>query len=200
MRILPMSLRDVLTDRHAVVLLKILYDNEVLQKSSYTMKLSYAKTRLNLMLAPKDSARALADAGLVAMDILDNDVVLAITSKGKEFIEVFDQLVDLFRPKIVQPRSVSVKYELVGMEKKILALTYRIGKEAGTDKISLKTLVQDLYPYDQSGKAGIVSRYVSRLEEIGLMRRSKEGREAFVEITEVGSKTIREQYLKELMR
>ena len=195
-----MHLRALLNDRTAINILKILYDNEVLEKSSYTMRLSQAKQKLSLAAMPVSSAELLSSAGLMAFDRVNGDCVMSITNKGKEFIEIFDQLVDLCRPQIAETRAVRIRYELTGIEKKILIIAYRIGKEAGTDFIALKTLVQELYPYDQKGKTAIVSRYIRKLEEIALVERKKDGRNTVVKLTEKGFKTIREQYLRELMR
>ena len=196
-----MVLYPLLMDRVAIRTLKLLYDNEVLEKSSYTLKLSDTQRRLGLSSMPSSSADLLASHGLIALDAVNGDKIMSITEKGKEFIEIFDQLIDLFKPKIIEEKqAVRVRYELTGLEKRVLILTYRISKEAGTDFITLKTLVQEIYPYDQKGKTATVSRYVKKLEEIALVERKKEGRNSFVKVTDKGFKTIKDQYLKELVR
>lgn len=195
-----MKLYPLLKDRNAVNILKLLYDNEVTNRDSYTLSLSEAKKRLGMLLPPKESALRLSSFRLIAIDSVDNDYIMSITNKGKEFIEVFDQLIELLQPDKVGKKAISIKYELTINEKKILALAYKISRESGMDYIALKTLAQELYPYNQQGKTSIISRYVSKLEEINLMKKKREGRETFVNVTDKGLKTIREQYLKELMR
>lgn len=194
-----MKLYHLLTDRAAVRILKMLYDEEVLNKGSYTMKLSDARKKLGLILSPKSSVTSLSGCGLVTTDSVDGDTIMSITNKGKEFIESFDQLVDIYHGKKPEQKSIRVKYELTSQEKRIIIMAYKISSEMGKELVPLKTLVQELYPYDQRGKTSVVSRYISRLEEIKLMQRTKEGREVFVSVTEQGFKTIKEQYLKGLM-
>ncbi|MBU0536751.1 MAG: hypothetical protein KKE20_07320 [Nanoarchaeota archaeon] len=194
-----MKLHPLIIDRDAINILKVIYDHEVIQKNSYTLKLSDARSRTSINGTGVAAAEKLSSYNLIALDAVDNDHIMSITNKGKEFIEVFDQLVELFQPKQKGQQSVSIKYELTNQEKKILVLTYKISKESGSDFVSLKMLVEELYPINQGGKSGAVSRYVSKLEEIGLMQKKKEGRKIFVSVTEKGFKTIRQQYLKGLM-
>ncbi|MCX6707620.1 MAG: hypothetical protein NT001_05785 [Candidatus Woesearchaeota archaeon] len=195
-----MKLYPLLNDRNSVNVLKILYDNETKNKNSYTLKLSEVKKAIGLSSYPKESALLLSTYGLIALDYVDNDYIVSITNKGKEFIEIFDQLVDIFKPKTVGEKSVSIRYELTGQEKRILVMAYKISKETGRDFIPLNLIVQEIYPYNQQGKASTVSRYISKLEEIKLMEKKKEGRNILVSVTEQGFKTIREQYLKGLMQ
>ncbi len=198
-----MRLRPLLKDRTAVNILKLIYDSEVLQKNSYTTRLSRIAGKTGGGIAGKlrarRSARKLADYGLIAFDSVDKDYVMSITNKGREFIEVFDQLVELFAPEKKGRKQVAIKYELTNQEKRILVLSHKISKECGGEFIQLKMLVQELYPYNHAGKTSAVSRYVSRLEELGLMQRKKEGRQTFIAATEAGFRTIREQYLKGIM-
>ena len=117
----------------------------------------------------------------------------------------FDQLVDMFRPEeaVIKPieKKVHIKYELTNIEKKILVMTQKIIKETGKESVALRTVTEELYPYeDYKRKTSTVSRNVSKLEEINLMERMKEGRRTYIKVTEKGLKTIKAQYLKELMR
>lgn len=195
-----MKLYPLLNDRNSINILKILYDHETKHKNSYTLKLSDIKKAIGLSSYPKESALLLSTYGLIALDYVDKDYIVSITNKGKEFMEIFDQLADLFRPKRVGDRSMSIRYELTGQEKRILVMAYKISRETGREFIPLNLIVQEIYPYNQQGKASTVSRYVSRLGEIKLMEKRKEGRNTLVSVTEQGFKTIREQYLKGLMQ
>jgi len=194
-----MKLHHLLKDRDAVRILKMLYDEEVLKKGSYTMKISSARKKLGLLLPPKNSVINLSDCGLVTTDNVDGNLIMSITNKGKEFIESFDQLAEVFKGRKPEQKSIRVNYSLMQQEKRVLVMAYRISTESGMEFVPLKILVQELYPYDQRGKTSVVSRYISKLEEIKLMERKKDGRVVLVSVTEQGFKTIKEQYLKGLM-
>lgn len=201
-----MKLHRILKDRTAIRILKMLYDQEAMKKG-YAMKLSYAKNRLGMVLSPGSSVELLSKFSLVGIDHVGNDMVMSITNKGKEFIEIFDQLVEIFagkegkEGKAAFADKVKVRYELTMQEKRIIVLCYKISKEIGRDFVALKTLVEELYPnqLNQTNKTSTVSRYISRLEEIKLMEKKKEGRNSYVKVTEKGLKTIKEQYLNGLM-
>lgn len=197
-----MKLHRILKDRTAIRILKMLYDQEAMKKG-YSMKLSYAKNRLGMVLSPGNSVEILAKHGLVGIDHVGNDMVMSITNKGKEFIEIFDQLIELFagKNKAMQAEKVKVRYELTMQEKRIIVLCYKISREIGREFIALKILVEELYPNlpNQANKTSTVSRYISGLEELRLMERKKEGRNSYVKVTEKGLKTIKEQYLNGLM-
>jgi len=199
-----MALYNILTNRTSVNTLKTVYDNEILEKKGYSIKLSDINHKLNSEV-PNSAIMILEQEGLINKDEVDNDTVLSITNKGKEFIEVFDQLVELFEEKkksdnkIEGKKNFQVKYELTNQEKRILMLTYRISKEAGMQFIELKSLVTELYPYDDyKKKISGVSRYISKLEELKLMERKKQNRKSMIKVTENGFKTIKQQYLKHL--
>src|SRR3989344_3396092 len=170
-----MKLHHLLKDRTAIRILKMLYDQEAMKKG-YTMRLSYAKNRLGILLSPGSSAELLGEKGLVGIVHVDNDMVMSIINKGKEFIEVFDQLIELFAAKdgkegkAAFADKVKVRYELTMQEKRIIVLCYKISREIGREFIAMKTLVEELYPNlpSQANKTSTVSRYVSRLEELKL--------------------------------
>ena len=197
-----MKLHHLLQDRTSVRILKMLYDQEAAKKG-YAMRLSYARNRLGMLLSPGSSVELLAKHGLVGIDHVGNDMIMSITDKGKEFIEIFDQLIELFdgKNKAVQAEKVRVRYELTMQEKRIIVLCYKISREIGREFVALKTLVEELYPNlpNQANRTSTVSRYVSKLEELRLMERKKEGRNSYVKVTEKGLKTIKEQYLNGLM-
>lgn len=195
-----MVLYKLLTDRAAINILKVLYDHEVREKASYSTKLSEIKKRVSLPIGHA-SLQRLSSMELVTMDLVEGEHILSITNKGKEFMEIFDQLVDLFTPQEKEEqKGVRVKYELTSQEKRILILAYKMSKESGVAFIPLKTLVTELYPHaDHRSKMSAVSRYVTKLEEIQLMEKKKENRMTVVKVTEKGFRTIKEQYLKGLI-
>jgi predicted transcriptional regulator len=191
---------DILTDRPCINLLKALYDKELNNQNSYTIKLSEfsSQTKLNPNIAP------LKEKELITADIVEGDQIVCITEKGKEFIRIFDQLIELVDGTDIkvkdEKKGVKVKYDLTQIEKLILVMAYKITRETGMDFIALNSVAIELYPYeDHKKKINLVSRYVGKLEEINLMERKREGRRSFLKVTEKGIKTINEQYLKELI-
>ena len=195
-----MLFRSLLTDRVSINILKVLYDHEVREKASYSTKLSEVKQRLSMPIALLPLQK-LSSMELITMDLVEGEHILSITTKGKEFMEIFDQLVELFHPQDKpEQKSVRVKYELTSQEKRILILAYKMSKESGVSFIPLKALVTELHPHkDYRTKMSTVSRYVTKLEELQLMERKKEDRATLVKVTDKGFKTIKEQYLKGLM-
>ncbi len=194
-----MRLYDILSDRKAVCILKLLYDKEVVEKSAYSFNFSDIKKELGLTGKDEEPLANLDNAKLIGIDDVEGEKVLTITKKGKHFIEVFDQLVDLFKgePALRNEKQVSIKYELTEIEKKILLITYKISKESGAESIPLKTITTELFPHHTyQSKAGTVSRYAKKLEEINLLCRKKEGNLSFLKITEFGIKALQKQHLE----
>lgn len=197
-----MKLYEFLNDRAAICVLKELYELEVIKKASYTSKLSEIKNKLNFSEIGLNSINNLIKKGLITSENVNGERIMSITEKGKHFIEIFDQLVELFNPKPIEvvPKKVSIKFELTQLEKKILVIGYKISSEIGRDWVPLKTLTQELYPYEAyERKASQVSRYVARLQELNLAEKKKKGRETLIKITDKGFRTIKEQYLRGLI-
>ncbi|MFC1691386.1 hypothetical protein ACFL0W_04355 [Nanoarchaeota archaeon] len=196
-----MQLHTLLNDRTAVCALKKVYDHEVIEKSSYTTKQSFIEESIG-MTNISDSLANLEKFGLVSSEKVEGELILSITEKGRHFIEIFDQLVELFSSKPVKivSQSVKVKYELTDLEKKILVFASKISKESGKEFILLRTLTQEIYPYQQvSRKISTISRYVKQLEQLNLLERKKKGRETIIKVTDNGDRIIKQQYLKEIL-
>jgi CTP-dependent riboflavin kinase len=196
-----MSLHRLLTDRIAVRVLKTLYDEEIAKKSSYTLKLEEISKKLGLEHIPDNSVANLDDNKLINLEMVEDQPILSISQKGKHFIEIFDQLVELFNAENLQPKNnVSIKYELTNLEKRILVLTLKIGKEIGPENVSLKLLTMEIFPHEvYEKKLSTVSRYVKKLEELKLVERRKEGRLSYVKLTEKAFRIIKEQFLMGLV-
>jgi len=218
-----MSLYNLLSSRPAVNMLKMLYDGEVVEKASYSMNLSDIKKNMravsgnNMPLndnafnsAANSAVVILKHSELITADDIDDDIALSITNKGKEFIELFDQLIELSNPDADINRNnpkkhIAVKYGLTQQEKKILALCYKMSKESGMEYISLKELASELFPRDYKKKLSIIARDINKLKELNLMARDDEAKgskktgakkRTMVKVTDKGFKTIKEQYLK----
>lgn len=193
-----MGLHHFLTSRDAVNLLKFLYQKEVIEKASYSYKLSDARKETDLTLG-SDVISVLQDDELVTTDDVEGETFLSITAKGKEIIEVFDQLVEVYRGDLPQMRQagVRVRYELTKNEKRVLLLATKIAKENNLVYTPLRTLTQEMFPQaSPSKKLSLVSRYVTKLEELNLVHRKREEKKSFIAVTDQGYKAIERQYMK----
>ncbi len=193
-----MSLYRFLSDRDAVNLLKFLYQKEVVEKASFTYKLSLAREKTGRRLRQK-TVNTLCRDELITTDEAEGQTYLSITAKGKEIIESFDALVDIYHGASPQVghSGVHVRYELTNQEKRILLIATRIAKENNLTYVPLKALAQELYPRDgPSKKMSLVSRYVNRLVELNLVHKEHEDNKAAITVTDKGYKAIKKQYLK----
>jgi len=190
-----MTLHPILKERKCINILKVLYDNEVLNKK-YSMGLSLILKRLSIS-DPSSALLLLAEKGLITTDEAEDEKILSITNKGKEFIEAFDHLVEVVEGKRQKPKSVFVRYELTTQEKKILVLSYNISKEIGSDFISVKALVMEMFPHhDYNSRVGIVSKSINRLVDLNLIEKLQQNDVNYIKVTLKGIKTIDEQHLR----
>ncbi len=192
-----MRIYDLLTDKGAINILKLLYVQEVEKQGSFTMKLSQIKAELPFSFESKESLFKLVETRLIVLDEVPEDKLLSITEKGKEFIGIFDQLKDVFEEKKRQESRISLKYELTPLERRILVICLKVSKEVGSKYVSLKSLSEEVYPKNANSSA--VSRYANRLCELNLLEKKKEGRNSYYRVTEQGKKTVKEQFLHELL-
>ncbi len=198
-----MSLRDILTDKNSINILKALFDKEVVLKEKLTADLDYIKKKATLFGNEDISLDILNKEGLILMDNIKGKVNLAITDKGKQFLLVFDQLVRLTHKK-VEPKkqeSFKIEFNLTKMEKKLLIIVYKMNKESGGKSIPLQVLAEEIYPGESiKNKSSTVSSYVGKLCSLQLLLKEKHGRETLINITERGEKTIKDQMVEEIMK
>jgi predicted transcriptional regulator len=194
-----MALYHLLRDRASINILKILYDNEFVEKKTHTM--SYSDIIEKLHAAPTGATLPnLREAGLVTSDTSENNgLVITLTQKGKEFIQQFDTLRAVLTERKPEQKAYQVKYELTPVEQRILLLCSKIKSESGA-AVPLKTLTQEVYPYKEPDtKSGLVSKSAKRLEELNLMIRIKDGSRTYFDVTETGEKVIQEQFMNVTM-
>lgn len=189
-----MSLYPLLKDRACINVLKILYDNEVMDKK-YTMSYTHVEDHLSVPGSPA-TLEVLESAGLIGSEYSEEGIlVLSITKKGKEFIEQFDKLIEVMNGKKKEKKAYSVKYELTDVEQRILIMCAKMKSETGT-AVMLKSLTHEVYPYnDPSSKSRSVSNAAKRLEELNLIKRIKNNNRIFFDVTESGEKVIKEQFM-----
>ncbi len=193
-----MSIYRFLSDRDAVNLLKFLYQKEVVEKASFAYKLSAARDEMGRRLRQK-TVDTLCKDELITTDDAEGQTYLSITAKGKEIIEIFDSLVEVYRGASphVGLSGVHVRYELTNQEKRVLLIATKIAKENDLIYIPLKVLTQEIYPRDApSKKMSLVSRYVNKLAELNLVHKKREDNKTAIAVTDKGYKAIKKQYLK----
>jgi len=181
-------LYDILKNRAAVNILKQLSENEF--RKAYTTPASDFRG--------DEEAISLLSAEKL---IYNEDSLLSISEKGKKFIEVFDNLVSVFNEKASEKKpSIAIEYGLSEFEKKIIFLLFRIQRETGED-VPLLFLTQELFPYEDAGRRKLrVSRELSKLEQLNLIKKIKKERNVFAQITESGMKVVKRQIVTEVKK
>ncbi len=182
-------------DRASINILRILYDNEVVDKKSHTMTHSEVKAKLTVS-EMVDTLAKLQEVLLIASETNNGgERILSLTQKGKEFVEQFDKLRLVLDGKKQQQKAYEVKYGLTAMEQRILLMCAKIKSET-RQLVPLQTLTQEVYPYqDVSKKSGSVSKYAKKLEELNLLKRVKMNNRMMLDVTESGERVIKEQFL-----
>lgn len=191
----PMALYELLQDRLAINVLKVLHENE-LQKA-YAVKLAEIQQQFQITQVPA-AAQHLVSAGLANADAVEHDAVLTITEKGKQFISIFDQLVALSNGSGVAKKSsgMSIQYGLTPVEQRVLATAAQVIASSGKPAASLHALARALYPDEESKKkVSGIAKQVQQLEGIGLVSTEQIGKHILVRVTENGKRTIQEQHL-----
>lgn len=190
-------MRDILEDRVAVNILKLIHDREVVDKHSYFTSLDDIRRNIVLRANFKKSLELLSHAGLVDMDMAQGTTIVCITEKGKVFINHFDQLIALVRsgPKdISAEKHFRIEYDLSPVEKRMLVICYKMQNENGALPISLGSLAQELYPYGSpESKRSSISRSISRLAGLNLCEKIRQGRTVAMRLTESGMNLIRNE-------
>jgi len=182
-------LYDVLSSRACVNLLKILYDNEVLRKNSYSLKKSDILQSIRDKGAVDSAIITLAYEALILKEEAEGELHISITEKGKKFIALFDQLVVLMKEEeVISAPKVEIKYDLTDAEKRILLTLYQMQKETGKE-ISLSDLARELHPYeDYEKKKTKISNILTRLQEMNLAEKTKKERVVYASVTQSGEK------------
>ena len=158
-----MSLYEILVNRPCVWILKELYEAEVINRKVYTMRVSDLKKVIRMMDDPDRYIRVLESNGLLHVDSINEDVVISLNQKGKEFFKLFDKLKILVESqvKIIEEKPMAnIEYNLTEPEKKALFAVYKITKEAG-DELPINALIiekkQDAV-YDKLQKLNLIAK------------------------------------------
>lgn len=194
-----MGLYEILNHRGCLNVLKELYDVECVYKTAHSIKLSEIKVKLPVQLNLALSSRYLHDEGLIELDETDDDTIIALTSKGKDFFEQFDKLKKVFKGEVKKKEVTRIEYNLTELEQKILILCYKLQTEMGTI-VPLRNLTQEVYPHkNTSNRIGAISQYVSKLEELNLMEKVKTDQKTYAKVTPSGEKAIENQFMQSVL-
>jgi DNA-binding MarR family transcriptional regulator len=194
-----MALYHLLSDRASINILKILHDNEFVDKNAHTMRYSEILDKVSVQ--PNSMTLThLSEAGLVTAEKSEhNGLVISITQRGKDFVQQFDKLRAVLTEKKPEQKAYQVQYELTPVEQRILLLCSKMKSESGS-VVQLKSLTQEVYPYkDPESKSGSVSKSAKRLEELNLIVRIKDGSRTYFDVTETGERVIKEQFMNVTM-
>ncbi|MBU0461698.1 MAG: hypothetical protein KJ574_03870, partial [Nanoarchaeota archaeon] len=147
-----MILYDILTDRTAVNMLKILYDQEHVAKTAHTMPFF----RLNALLDHKLSLQTvlrMEAGGLLTAEKVEDMFIISLNTKGKDFIEQLDKLKSIIesQEKTKKEQSLKIEYDLSETDQKILVLCLKMEKEQGCP-VSLESIANELYPRGGSSR------------------------------------------------
>ena len=179
------SLYDVLRTRETINLLKLLYDKEHKERSAHTLTLAQADSILGFKVS-LNTVLMLEAAGLITAEKVEDSFVMGLQSRGKDFIEAFDDMKSAFDGTAKKDKAIRLEYDLTKQEENILK-TLDGGK-------TMAKLVKKLFPRsNQSTKRRQVSKDVSRLEKLKLIRKDRKGRETVIEPTPQGRRVLDEQ-------
>jgi DNA-binding MarR family transcriptional regulator len=196
------QLYELLRDRSSINALKVLYDQEFVFKTAHTMPLDVLASRIGL--TPEgfaSTAGNLIDSGLIAKEESpDNGVILSLRAKGKKFVERFDMLRDVFADKIEKEEQqyFKIDYDLSDSENRLVILCYKMQSELG-GSVLLRTLAQEAYPHKEASKVlGAVSKQVSKLVGLNLLKREENDDGVLLEVTSSGERLVKNQLLEKV--
>jgi len=186
---------EVLKDRIGVNMLKILYDNEYVMKTSHTMQLYRLNAALSNTVTLSNILR-MESIGLVTAEKIEDTFILSITSKGKKFIEQLTELKQLIeaKPKSTTTRKYfTVEYEISEIGKKILLNCQKI-QEKG-QKATLKKLTNKLFPKEKTKKVSYVSKQLKEVEELKLIEKNEKNKTIEIVLTDSGKRVVKNQII-----
>lgn len=199
-----MQLRDLLADRAAINLLKFLFDMESGERRVYSIETSNIKQRFPSFKDIDNSIGILKSLELINEDYSEKGQIVSISAKGKQFIDIFDKLVQITDKNYglkarEKAKSFKIEYNLTPKEKRIMVVVFKLSRELGNKPVSLQDLTQEIYPTNSASKKSGVARHVSKLNELNLIEKQKINNKNFLKLTPTGERTIKEQLIEALL-
>ncbi|MBI4738642.1 hypothetical protein HY772_03635 [Candidatus Woesearchaeota archaeon] len=195
----PIRMYDILKKRLAINILKALYDQEFVQKAAHTISLANLCARLGVQAKNLEKSLVLlVGANMITKEDSGdaNGTILSLRNKGKRFVEQFDILRDIFFDKKEEQKFFKINYELTALEKRLLMLCYKMQSESATP-IPLRSLALEAYPHQEPSKmTGTVSRYITKLASLNLVKKERQSDGFFIGVTESGEKVVKNQLME----
>jgi len=182
-------LRKILTDKFAVNILKLLYENE--KKGHICSKyddITNAFGKKNY----SDSIAILDNSKLIVRE----KETLTITNKGKRFITTFDQLIEAAHQDTEPKQKIKIIYDLPEEERKILLNLQLLSKKSGDAFVSLATIAKYISGEDSSQQRESLSKAFKKMEELGIVILQE--KENLVGLTSKGKNALKEIVLENI--
>ncbi len=207
----------LLSNRIAINILKLLYEQELSEKKTYSTKLSQLQRILVLVEPPFEAVELLRKAELITTETITGiqqispeqtvapyqDTILSITTKGKEFIESLDHLIEVYTGEMPRKnrKRFFISLELSRDEKRMLLALCKLIREGGVKQPTLKLLTQALFPSQPvAKKIGFVERLVIKLEHLNMLHQKKDKKDKkdqnYLVVTPKGYGAVAHEYTK----
>jgi len=186
---------EVLKDRIGVNMLKILYDNEYVLKTSHTVPLYRINAALSNTVTLSNILR-MESISLLTAEKIEDTFILSITTKGKKFIEQLSVLKLLIEsePKTTTSRKYfTVEYEISEIGKKILLICHKI-QETGK-KVTINKLSKQLFPKEKTKKVSYVTKQLKEIENLNLIKRDENSKTSEIKLTDSGKRVVKNQII-----
>jgi len=225
------KLHEILSNRIAVNILKLLYEQEmggkVGEKKTYVAKLSQLQSLLVFVEPPLVAVALLRNAELITTETITGvmgvqhlsphvslasspeepsqpafpyqDTLLSITTKGKEFIESIDHLIEIYTGEMPQKnrKRFFISLELSRDEKRILLVLCKLVRQGGVKQPTITLLTQALFPSQPlAKKRGFVERLVNKLEQLNMLHQKKDKKGLYLLVTPKGYDAVANEYAK----
>lgn len=211
------KLHEILSNRIAVNILKLLYEQEMSDKKTYVAKLSQLQSLLVLVDPPFVAVELLRKAELITTETITGvqqvypeqqaipstssyqDTILSITTKGKEFIESLDHLIEVYTGEMPQKnrKRFFISLELSRDEKRLLLALCKLVRQGGVNRPTMKLLTQAVFPSQPvAKKLGLVERLVNKLEQLNMLHQKKDKKGAYLLVTPKGYEAVAHEYTK----
>ncbi len=185
-----MALYDILRNRTAVWLLKVLHDNEVYRKS-YSLSAEDLAFRAMLNGLDQTDLMLLEGHGLIGVERHDGRASYTITHKGIKFVQTLDSLKNVLdNSHVAQEKKVNVKYDLHDMEKKILLVLHQLSKGKHGHSVELTDVSKKLYKSKRVPPN--VAKHADNLSKLNLIDKRKKGEKMSVALTMTGMRVLNE--------
>ncbi|HIG95863.1 TPA: hypothetical protein HA249_03150 [Candidatus Woesearchaeota archaeon] len=221
------KLHEILSNRIAVNILKLLYEQEMGEKKgekkTYVARLSQLQSLLVLVDPPLSAVDLLQKAELITTEILTGvqqaspeqdtlrqdapeqdtlphqETLVSITTKGKEFIESIDHLIEIYTGEMPQKnrKRFFISLELSRDEKRILLALCKLVQQGGVKQPTIKLLTQAVFPSQPlAKKLGLVEHLVNKLEQLNMLHQKKDKKGSYLLVTPKGYEAVANEYTK----